>query len=868
MMTIQPWGKTNLPNGISHHLAHHCADVASVFEALSKIPAIRDRINACVGESLPLVILERLTVLAFLHDVGKLHPGFQAKGWATGSAAIPLRGHAHEGAAILLGEASDRISDAIRIDEIGGWGGGVLDLAFASISHHGSPLIYVNGGFGGRGWGGVHFSGLQYDPAEAAEELGGLLPIWFPNAFSASSVKLPNSVAFPHLFAGLVALADWIGSDSERFFPFVERLDPGYIHTARRQANLALPAIGIDTSALLSKLAEPPGFQRSTGLHLPPSAAQVLVGECSIEDQLVLLESETGSGKTEAAFWRFAKLFQQGRVSGLYFALPTRSAAIQIHGRIQRMIRSLFGEAGPEVVLAVPGYMKAGQATGQSLPNWKVLWDDAGRASSDILAARWSAESARRFLAAPIAVGTIDQAMLAGLAVKHAHLRRSALARSLLVIDEVHASDAYMTKIQTHLVRGHLACGGYAFLMSATLGSCARVKWFEASAPTAPPPFLEAAEIPYPALWTSTSLISKAIDGSCRNKDVSIRSIPDMAPEACAAAAIQAARGGAKTLVIRNTVSLAVKTLQAIVAAGASDLLLSVAGGPTLHHGRFAAADRKILDLAVEEALQPKRAAGRGTIVIGSQTLEQSLDIDADFLLTDLCPMDVLLQRIGRLHRHFDTGRPADFERPECRVLIPKDGLVSLLAPKFLNGLGGWLEKGSIVGIYSDLSILELTRRMIVDHPVWGIPRMNRFLVESCTHPDRVEELHTELGHDWSVYRSKIDGVQLAAGLQADLVRLNTNKPFSDCGFSGNEESIRTRLGQEGARIEFIIETIGPFGILIDGISLPAHWSRGMEEIDPVKPEIVDGRLLFSVGKTSFVYDRCGLSRIQQGGSV
>jgi CRISPR-associated endonuclease/helicase Cas3 len=205
-------------------------------------------------------------------------------------------------------------------------------------------------------------------------------------------------------------------------------------------------------------------FSRATGFAAP-NPQQQLVGSSPLEERLLILEAETGSGKTEAAFWRFARLFEAGLVNSLYFALPTRSAAVQMHSRINRMLQHLFGVNAPEAILAVPGYLKSGEAEGMALPRWQVHWDDEGSASEYKLAARWAAENTKRYLAATVAVGTVDQAMLGALRVKHAHLRSAALSRSLLVIDEVHASDRYMTEIQGHLLRMHLDRGGHAMLM-------------------------------------------------------------------------------------------------------------------------------------------------------------------------------------------------------------------------------------------------------------------------------------------------------------------------------------------------------------------------------------------------------------------
>lgn len=95
---------------------------------------------------------------------------------------------------------------------------------------------------------------------------------------------------------------------------------------------------------------------------------------------------------------------------------------------------------------------------------------------------------------------------------------------------------------------------------------------------------------------------------------------------------------------IRNTVGRAQETFEAACQLD-HNLVMQVKGGPALHHSRFAAEDRSLLDQAVEDMLGKETIMNQGCVVIGTQTLEQSLDIDADFLVTDLCPMDVLLSR-------------------------------------------------------------------------------------------------------------------------------------------------------------------------------------------------------------------------------
>lgn len=848
-----PWGKIDRLTGEYHHLAHHCADVAACFEVIASSPIFRDRLERTAGKPLTPVVLARLAVICFLHDVGKLHPGFQAKGWPEGTWRQPLHGHVQEGAVIYSADAPPNLAAHMCLNELLHWGLEV-DLLYAALSHHGRPMAVSS--IRPDRWSPVRTPQVFYDPAAAAADVGAALRMWFPLAFSSGGTPLPIRPEFQHLFCGLVSLSDWLGSD-QRFFNYVGKLDPNYIHPARQQARRAAFAVGLDVAPLQSIAAKGVSFSTVIGFE-SPNATQRIVDRFPVEEQLVILEAETGAGKTEAAFLRFARLFEAGKVEGLYFALPTRTSAVQLHGRVNQMLKRLFGEHAPEAILAVPGYMKSGDVEGVTLPGWKVLWEDAGSVSDQILEARWAAENSKRYLAAMVAVGTIDQTMLAALQVKHAHLRGAALSRSLLVIDEVHASDSYMTEILHNLLCIHMGRGGHAFLMSATLGSRARSKWLG----IAPSSFDAEKTTAYPAVWGSSLKEPLTAPPAERQKHVELKLLPSMESAECARIAMHAAQCGARVLVIRNTVTAAVDAWEAVRQAGGESLLLSVSSGPALHHGRFAPEDRKLLDRAVEAALSPK-ACGNGVIVIGTQTLEQSLDIDADLLITDLCPVDVLLQRIGRLHRHASVTRPGGSEVPRCYVLTPAKGLEPLLAPEFENGLGAWREKKGHNGIYRDLSMLELTRRLVVEHPVWTLPAMNRMLVESATHEERIEALHSELGRKWGDYRNEVIGREIADRGAAKNVSLHTQISFADSEilFAQDEESIRTRLGEEGARITFADIVCGPFGINISGLTLPAHWSHGLDSREPIRPMQEEEFLTFELGNRTFLYNRSGVSR-------
>lgn len=853
-MKLRAWGKTagGERDGRIHPLAHHCMDVAAVFHRMAELPIIRNRLETAAGTRLSALQIHRLSALVFLHDIGKLHPGFQAKGWPRELRHGPPRSHTREAwsfAKLALERTEHPFHKTMQ--EVLSWGDAacVSHLVAAVIAHHGRPVDPPQDPTLRGDWD-VKW-GAGYEWRIEARIMDASLRRWFARAFDEKADEpLPDSPVFQHLFAGLVALADWIGSDNCRLFKFVEQYDPAYDEIAHRHAADALMAIGFDPGLQIDRAAT--DFEKLTTFPAP-NPAQSVVGAVGPEARLLILEAETGSGKTEAALWRYVQLFAAGRVSGLYFAVPTRAAARQLHGRVASAMERTFGDSIPEAVLAIPGMLRAGEHDGQRLPDWNVRWDD----DSDANPRRWAAEHATRFLAATVAVGTVDQAMLAGLMVKHAHMRGSALSRSLLVVDEVHASDAYMTVVLNRLLRGHLDVGGYAMLMSATLGARARTAWVG----DALPEFQAAREAPFPAVWIKGEGNPRVPATAGRPRTVYLESVDTMEPAEAAASAISAAERGARVLVIRNTVTAAVETWRAVQQRGRDSLLMRAGDGPALHHGRFAADDRELLDRSVETALaaDPKRKQ-QGCIVIGTQTLEQSLDIDADFLVTDLCPIDVLLQRIGRLHRHA-LPRPADFVSARVIVLSPEGGLDRFAEHpfQFENGLGAWEANGEFNGIYVDLAALELTRRLIVDHTRWRIPDMNRSLVESATHPDRIKLLIKEKGEEWDHYDRKVGGSKLAAGMIAKLNTLERDEDFCDLRFPDADERIMTRLGEEGVVLSLDPPPPGPFGFPVTRITIPARWSGGLGKEYPVRVERDKEALFLFVGERYFTYSREGL---------
>ena len=621
------WAKSDRQNPQRIHLLeHHLADVGACFEALLSQPTIRQRL-ACSGglDSLDDAMAARLALLAALHDIGKVNTGFQAQIWRDADLPAGQRrphraGHTLDLVPVLKGD--DRATASWFFDALGWWNAATASwddrdgetfcgLFIAALSHHGLPVQLEGKRSPNPGiW--RAYNGLE--PREYVRRVGELARRWFPAAWQPGAPPLPSAPPFQHMFLGLCILADWIGSNEVRF-PFCDKPSDDYMDSARERAESAIKAIGLDLHEQRRSFAGTPRFgEMFPHIGESPNAIQhAAVHDASLNERLVITESETGSGKTEAALWRFARMYEEGLVDGLYFALPTRAAAVQIHERVKQFADNLFAERlRPPVVLAVPGYVADADA------DLVTLDYDSSAAGQHDVTIPWASENPKRYLAAQIAVGTVDQAMMAALKVKHAHMRAACLARNLLVVDEVHASDTYMRRILRALLDAHLGAGGYALLMSATLGSAARRQWLSPGHLSLDdaPPLAEAIDAPYPAV-SVTSTNGERVDGvggNNREKNVGVTATPLMGDfDAAAELALDAARAGAKVLVIRNTVDYAIDTQRAVEeAASGSDraLLFALGDTLTLHHGRFAAGDRRLLDRAVQARLGKNRVPG------------------------------------------------------------------------------------------------------------------------------------------------------------------------------------------------------------------------------------------------------------------
>lgn len=854
------WGKTRADVGTGrivewHPLQDHCLDVAVAFRALSELPGIRRTLCGAAGVTLQSAQIDRLGVFALLHDIGKFNWGFQGR-LVSGA---PRVGHITETAG-LFGMA-DVAGHALHLDTLAAWFDGgeeaALRLLVAAISHHGNP-VPQHELFEGR----LPISCAKYwragdglDPLAGVHDLLRLARRAFPAAFE-DAPRLDATPALQHRFAGLVMLADWIASDSQHF-PYRASEAEDRLALAREAAKRALGRIGLDAERAQADIARrAPSFEDL--FSRPPYPFQRLFAEELPVDErarLVIAESDTGSGKTEAALAWFLRLFREGAVDALYFALPARVAARELYARVSKAIHAVFPDEstrlGP-VLLAVPGYARTDQ-DGLLPPAEGNTWpDDPKEALRD---RAWVAENPKRFLAAPVAVGTIDQALLSVLQVRHAHLRSVCLDRQLLVVDEVHASDPYMREILRALLAHHLRVGGWALLLSATLGEAARARFLGRE----PLPLAQAQVLSYPAVTTREAMIPvPRVDGREKTVRVEFLEALDDLPAVVAVLA-RAIEAGARVLAVMNTVGRAVALLRAAEESGgfSAEILFAVGGVHCPHHGRFARADREVLDAAVTAHFGPGSAAGP-LLLVGTQTLEQSLDIDADLLVTDHCPMDVLLQRIGRLHRHPRDSRPAGYERARCVVLSPAGNDLEQYIRRKGEHRGAGSGPAGLGTVYDDLRVLKLTREVLQAAPDIAVPRDNRRLVEEATHADALARLAT--GH-WALHEQYLTAQLIAQCRQAEMGVIE-ERPFGEFHFEELGARIATRLGLNDRLTKLPRPVHTPFNQAITELAIPGHLAPAGDAVDATELEDEADGFRFSLGDKRFRYTRFGLEEI------
>lgn len=782
-----------------HLLVYHCLDVAAVaYHLLNDDAAIMNDLSA-------YLMIEKhklrpfLCFLIALHDLGKFAASFQGLYQPTDDnflVKVNKELYPYDKKHDALGYCFYRnalLNDCfIQTDKKtkSQLKAGLTILFDCVLGHHGKPIRPEDKPVSAKDPLAV---GVKYKNEITPENLQDANQ-WIKDLVNLFDIKIPIDLltnkdwqnCAKHIswqLSGLTMLSDWIGSDTSHFI-YHDKVMPLEDYWQQTK-DIAKRSIA-DKGLLKSK---PPlpfiSVQHSFGFT--PSPLQQWAQNVNLHPlpQLFILEDITGSGKTEAALTLAHRLMAADEADGFYFGLPTTATSNAMFERIEAFMPTLYetgknGYPAPSLVLAHGS--KNMNETFRRLVNNANAYEDSDSASQQTIGDEissqchaWFASSNKRALLADIGVGTIDQALLAALPKKHQPLRLFGLHHKVLIFDEIHSADSYMFELLTSLLAVHLHQGGHAILLTATLSLDKREAlaklWLDKPSSeydsqtndnaTSNDNFkngnraTQCKHFPLATQVTSHTellpdndiapVLEAPIDSPIRvARHLAVdflHSVDDVVHYIA-----QAAQSNQCAVWVRNTVSDAIKAYELVLQASIP------AENIVLFHSRFTLIDRQRIEKQVltwfGKYSKPKLRAGK--VLIATQVFQESLDADADVMVSDLCPIDYLIQRAGRLHRHKrdatgarTTSPLTDSNESESLTRLRPIPKLMIFTPDFTETpdekwYASLFPKSQYV--YQHVGQLWLTLRILNEQRCLDLPKDARLLIESV-YSDEAQKL-------------------------------------------------------------------------------------------------------------------------------
>jgi CRISPR-associated endonuclease/helicase Cas3 len=629
--------------------------------------ALTEQSRVWLAQKMQLPVEEAGQVIAYwtaLHDIGKSAPTFQT------------RCSAARGRLALLGLDFPSIAPVkvCHHSLISAWilksapdwtglppGKARINLLMTIAGHHGLYPTFAM--FNERTYQAENLGNERWQAArqQLQAELQGL---FHPPQHIPLRLHGADSNAFFGILSGFFVASDWLASDT-RFFSYVTEIDnpADYAKLAWQRANAALDQSGWtgwqpDQAQVAFEVLFPfsPSLIQLEGIRWANQAGDPF---------LMIVEAATGSGKTEMALYASAEAIRRFGLRGCYVAMPTQATSNQMFERVCDFLEKRY-----------PGQlMNTLLAHGNALLNKdfeKLQVQSVGDEETDFSGVRalgWFLPR-KRSLLAPFAVGTVDQTFLGVLQARHFFLRVFGLHRKVVIFDEVHAYDVYMVTIFQHLLAWLRACGTSVIILSATLPENTRRALLQAYASDAQ---IESIRSEFPrASMNERGKIYTHCLGAVDSRSVALEPL-ERDPAKVLDRLEAALSAGGCAAVICNTVDRAQAVFQTIRDSGRfnpEDL--------TLFHARFPYCWREAREKTILQKYgkcKLEQSIPRRGVVVATQVIEQSLDLDFDLLITDLAPVDLLIQRIGRLHRHSGAKHPPvrspGLAEPRCVVALP-----------------------------------------------------------------------------------------------------------------------------------------------------------------------------------------------------
>lgn len=694
------WGKAQQgQSDAPHHLfPYHCLDVAAVAALWwERSLSLRKVFATSCGATEPIVRAWMLFFVA-LHDLGKLDIRFQLKASEVAVGLDPLfeeanpfesKGFDHGAAGYAWFEKERAAYGFSFSDSLYAW-------MKAVAGHHGRTPKRQD----------------QNPPNEASDEVINHnrqariewvqeLTQLFLTPAGITAADVPPRI--PELLAGFCCVCDWVGSNHEIFIYVPE---PTYSLSDYFDSRL-------NTSEFAPKALEDSGLWRKPtqicGMEnlfpdKTPRGVQKIVGSLPVVQGLTLIEASTGSGKTEAALAYASRLLAGGFVDTIIFALPTQATANAMLARLDKAAVSLFPDV-PNIVLAhgKARFNHRFQNLKRAARGFTVQSTEEAYAQCS----QWLAQSRKRVFLGQIGVCTVDQVLLSVLPVKHGFVRTFGIGKSVLIVDEVHAYDSYMNVLLDLVLNQQQLAGGSAILLSATLPNARRCellkKWGAAQSDSV-------TDVPYPLITTisgrKANLWKTDEPEESKIVTLSIAKVHGNEFPSERLPILQAKiHQGAQVAIICNLVADAQQVARQLESVGIQ---------VDLFHSRYRFCDRGRIEEEVVNRFGPNGSRSTGRVLVATQVIEQSLDLDFDWMLTFVCPVELLFQRLGRLWRHKIIIRKG-VSQPECVVLTPESGNYGLHAL-----------------IYGDARDLWRTEQLITAQPTITFPAAYRDWIEKA----------------------------------------------------------------------------------------------------------------------------------------
>lgn len=654
-------------------------------------------ITGCGSDTL----LTKIVFICAIHDIGKIHPIFQGRDEET------LEMLKHEGINQVSFDTRFRheqyganIFDRLSVEDVDIKNSDIISQIIRM--HHQKEqkknsdidIIKIDDKEKAKKW--RHIQNEIYD--------------YIKNVFQFDNLNLINkNISKSELFVvqnailGIMITADWIASNSYVFDnQQYENVDE-FLESRKIQALKFLNNAGM----IRQQIPVMQDFRSAFGFNGRPVQNDVEKIVHKNDIKCMLIESDCGSGKTEAALYAAAVLGNRSGLSGIYMGLPTGVSAEAIQNRVDKFL-TLHGMQNTKLYTSKSMLLRE--------PDKKPVWTDMSR---------------QRLLAAS-AVGTVDQVMTAARLVRFESVRMDGLASKVLIIDEIHAYDAYMLAVIKDLLKICEELGVPVIMLSATLPISTKSDLLGV---------LGDGNIELHNGYPMISYVTK--DGKVHehvshqympDKKISCELLPILNDnDKIARYAVDAVKDGGCEYVIMNTVADAICVYDKIKKNKKDDCKI------ILYHSRMTinARDeksREILEMCGKDRTKrPERV-----IIVGTQVLEQSLDIDVDYMITAICPIDLLFQRIGRYHRHGDAGT--------IREHVVVANIVQVLIPSDLSSYGGteYVYKKCYLDATID-AINEHNGHLLIPS---GMPDMINYVYSHASIDVRVRQIIDEANSD------------------------------------------------------------------------------------------------------------------------